>query len=113
MDGHPRQNPAYRPATRRAPATGLFLCHHVCVASREWARRIARAISQPCRKVALASLARIVYPPPRSMMTHIEDTRFLLAPAAHATVAMPCSLEQAGDGNARRSGNALAERRMR
>ena len=25
MDGHPRQNPAYRPATEKAPATGLFL----------------------------------------------------------------------------------------
>jgi len=26
MDGHPRQNPAYRPATEKALATGLFLC---------------------------------------------------------------------------------------
>jgi hypothetical protein len=25
MDGHPRQNPAYRPATEKAPETGLFL----------------------------------------------------------------------------------------
>jgi hypothetical protein len=25
-DGHPRQDPAYRPATERAPATGLSLC---------------------------------------------------------------------------------------
>src|SRR4051812_29449537 len=25
MDGHPRQNPAYRPATGEAPATGLLL----------------------------------------------------------------------------------------
>src|SRR3954447_14499353 len=25
MDGHPRQNPAYRPATEKALATGLFL----------------------------------------------------------------------------------------
>jgi hypothetical protein len=26
MDGHPRQNPAYRPATEKALETGLFLC---------------------------------------------------------------------------------------
>jgi len=26
MDGHPRQNPAYRPATEKALVTGLFLC---------------------------------------------------------------------------------------
>ena len=26
MDGHPRQNPAYRPATEKAPGTGLFPC---------------------------------------------------------------------------------------
>src|SRR5436190_15012698 len=25
MDGHPRQNPAYRPATEKALVTGLFL----------------------------------------------------------------------------------------
>jgi len=25
MDGHPRQNPAYRPATEKAPETGLSL----------------------------------------------------------------------------------------
>ncbi len=25
MDGHPRQNPAYRPATEKALETGLFL----------------------------------------------------------------------------------------
>src|SRR6186997_2588741 len=26
MDGHPRQNPAYRPATKKALETGLFSC---------------------------------------------------------------------------------------
>jgi hypothetical protein len=26
MDGHPRQNPAYRPATEKALETGLSLC---------------------------------------------------------------------------------------
>src|SRR6266496_766652 len=29
MDGHPRQNPAYRPATEKALETGLFLLGRV------------------------------------------------------------------------------------
>lgn len=33
MDGHPRQNPAYRPATERAPETGLSLCQRVALSS--------------------------------------------------------------------------------
>src|SRR6186997_3521605 len=41
MDGHPRQNPAYRPATKKALETGLFSCHG-SIACREILRTCVR-----------------------------------------------------------------------
>src|SRR6188508_1700996 len=41
MDGHPRQNPAYRPATKKALDTGLFSCRG-SIACREILRTCVR-----------------------------------------------------------------------
>src|SRR5918996_1335853 len=68
MDGHPRQNPAYRPATEKASETGLFLLWRVARNSSRFRSGSPSAVSleplsagarrSPCGCVGVA-------PPPR------------------------------------------------